>query len=106
MSLSISDFQKASGIPDNAQLFSFRYVLYSERKILLKQMFENSCIINISVIIWTRNFERMFEKRNREVHRMNKKALQKELNELIDQLNEEQIKRLIQLIKGMIGKAA
>ena len=69
-------------------------------------MFENSCIINISVIIWTRNFERMFEKRNREVHRMNKKALQKELNELIDQLNEEQIKRLIQLIKGMIGKAA
>ncbi len=37
---------------------------------------------------------------------MNKKALQKELNELIDQLNEEQIKRLIQLIKGMIGKAA
>ena len=54
----------------------------------------------------SRNFERMFEKRNREVHRMNKKALQKELNELIDQLNEEQIKRLIQLIKGMIGKAA
>lgn len=37
---------------------------------------------------------------------MNKKALKKELNELIDQLNEEQIKRLIQLIKGMIGKAA
>lgn len=37
---------------------------------------------------------------------MNKKALQKELNKLIDQLNEEQIKRLIQLIKGMIGKAA
>lgn len=36
---------------------------------------------------------------------MNKKALKKELNELIDQLNEEQIKRLIQLIKGMIGKA-
>lgn len=37
---------------------------------------------------------------------MDKKALKKELNELIDQLNEEQIKRLIQLIKGMIGKAA
>ena len=54
----------------------------------------------------SRNFERMFEKRNREVHRMDKETLQKELNELIDQLNEEQIKRLIQLIKGMIGKAA
>ena len=48
----------------------------------------------------------MFEKRNREVHRMDKETLQKELNELIDQLNEEQIKRLVQLIKGMIGKAA
>ena len=35
---------------------------------------------------------------------MNKETLQKELNELINQLNEEQIKRLIQLIKGMIGK--
>ena len=33
---------------------------------------------------------------------MNKETLQKELNELINQLNEEQIKRLIQLIKGMI----
>ena len=43
---------------------------------------------------------------HQEVHRMDKKALKKELNELIDQLNEEQIKRLIQLIKGMIGKAA
>ena len=37
---------------------------------------------------------------------MDKETLQKELNELIDQLNEEQIKRHIQLIKGMIGKAA
>ena len=36
---------------------------------------------------------------------MNKETLRKELNELINQLNEEQIKRLIQLIKGMIGKA-
>ena len=36
---------------------------------------------------------------------MNKETLQKELNELIDQLNEEQIKRLVQLIKGMIGNA-
>lgn len=36
---------------------------------------------------------------------MNKETLQKELNELINQLNEEQMKRLIQLIKGMIGKA-
>lgn len=36
---------------------------------------------------------------------MNKETLQKELNELINQLNEEQIKKLIQLIKGMIGKA-
>ena len=32
---------------------------------------------------------------------MDKETLQKELNELIDQLNEEQIKRLVQLIKGM-----
>ena len=40
------------------------------------------------------------------LHRMDKETLQKELNELIDQLNEEQIKRLVQLIKGMIGKAA
>lgn len=40
-----------------------------------------------------------------EVHKMNKETLQKELNELINQLNEEQIKRLIQLIEGMIGKA-
>lgn len=47
----------------------------------------------------------MFEKRNREVHRMDKETLQEELNELVDQLNEEQIKRLIQLIRGMIGKA-
>nr|DAK97796.1 MAG TPA: Ribosome, eukaryotic, ribosomal, 80S, RNA.0A [Caudoviricetes sp.] len=100
-------FQKASGIPDNAQLFSFRYVLYSERKILLKTnvrkwLHHKYFCDNMK----SRNFERMFEKRDREVHRMNKKALKKELNELIDQLNEEQIKRLIQLIKGMIGKAA
>lgn len=36
---------------------------------------------------------------------MDKETLQEELNELVDQLNEEQIKRLIQLIRGMIGKA-
>lgn len=74
---------------------------------MLKQMFENSCITNISVIIWNQEISNeCLKKRNREVHRMDKETLQKELNELIDQLNEEQIKRLVQLIKGMIGKAA
>ena len=85
MSLSIGDFQKASGIPDNAQLFSFRYVLYSERKILLKQMFENSCITNISVIIWNQGISnKCLKKRDREVHKMDNKN---EIIKLINELN-------------------
>ena len=62
-SLNISDFQKASGIPDNAQLFNFRHVLYSERKILLKTnvrkwLHHKYFCDNMK----SRNFEQMFEK--------------------------------------------
>lgn len=74
-------------------------------KLYHKQMFEKQLRHKYFCDNMNSEIEHLFEKRDWEVHRMDKETLQEELNELVDQLNEEQIKRLIQLIRGMIGKA-